>query len=299
LRIATLLPSATEIACHVGLRDQLVAVSHECDYPSGLEDLPAITQSVVPHGLSQGEIDRVVREAVAAGNPLYTVVGEVLEATRPELVITQGICDVCAVNEGTVQAALAQVVAAEFPETRVLSLSGMTWEGVLRDIARVADAASVPQQGRAAVADLRERWQAAQAPSPQPVPMMILEWTEPPFTCGHWVPEQVAAAGGREVMIQAGARSQTTTWAAIAAADPDVLVVATCGQGLDDNVALARELLTHPEASQLRALKTGQIWAVDANAQFSRPAPRLLDGVETLAAILAGRPTPHAVHVTR
>ena len=98
MRIATLLPSATEIACHVGLRDQLVAVSHECDYPSGLEDLPAITQSVVPHGLSQGEIDRVVREAVAAGNPLYTVIGEVLEATRPELVITQGICDVCAVN---------------------------------------------------------------------------------------------------------------------------------------------------------------------------------------------------------
>ena len=180
----------------------------------------------------------------------------------------------------------------------MVSLSGMTWEGVLKDIERVALAAGVAVQGTAAIAALRQRWEAIEAPASEPVPVMVLEWTDPPFTCGHWVPEQVTAAGGREVMIHAGARSQTTTWEAIADADPEVLVVATCGQGLDENVSLARELLHHPEASQLRALKTGRIWAVDANAQFSRPAPRLVDGVETLAAILTGQPSPHAVHVT-
>jgi iron complex transport system substrate-binding protein len=298
MRIATLLPSATEIACHLGLREQLVAVSHECDFPSGLEDLPAITQSLVPHGLSQGEIDRVVRKAVRAGQPLYTVVGEVLEQTRPDLIITQGICDVCAVDEGTVHAALAEVVAAAFPQTRVVSLSGMTWEGVLRDVRLVAQAAGVTQRGQVATQALQARWNAANAPSENPVGVMVLEWTEPPFTCGHWVPEQVQAAGGLEVMVPAGARSKTTTWEEIHQADPAVLVVATCGQSLADNAALARELLVHPRASQLRAVKTGQIWAVDANAQFSRPAPRLVDGVETLTAILKGQETAHAKRIT-
>ena len=301
MNIASLLPSATEIICDLGLRAQLVAVSHSCDRPASVAGLPVLTRSIIGYGLPPAEIDRAVSVAVRDGLPLYHVRAELLNELAPDLIVTQGVCQVCAVTPAMVQAATvhtATVKAATVHEAvknlpdclppggRMLSLEGRTLEGILADVLAVAQAAGVPERGEELVRRARADWQAI--PGVQHAPKVLtLEWTEPPFTGGHWVPEQVERAGGVNAFGQAGHDSQRATREAIRASDPDVIVVMCCGYGLEENAGFARNLLGHAQASKLRAVQAGQLWAVDANAHFSRPALGVVRGAAVLAALLA------------
>ena len=292
MRIVSLLPSATEIICALGLRDQLVAVSHECDYPSEIAALPRITSSILPEGLEPEHIDAAVVRAVREGKALYQVDGDKLLDLEPDLVVTQGVCDVCAVSTGTVVETLKFLPDVVADSTQTLTLSGKTVAGILRDVRLVAEAVGVEEAAEELVEPLRQRWKQLETSKPDTSPrVMMLEWCEPPFYGGHWVPEQVAAAGGTSVMGRVGQDSQRTTWDAIAECDPDLIVVIACGYGTEQNAAFARELYTHPEASQLRAVTDAQVYACDANSFFSRPGPRVVRGAELLRLIVTGQET--------
>lgn len=293
MNIVSLLPSSSEILGALGLMESVVAVSHECDFPAEVAGKPRVTRSIVPHGLEPRAIDAAVVEAVRAGRPLYEIDGDLLGRLEPDLIVTQGVCDVCAVGVGTVQETLLLLPNVVSPAVETLSLTGTTVEGIFRDITRVAQAAGVPERGAALVGALRERWQrlvdAPKAVSPR---VLVLEWSDPPFSAGHWVPEMVAAAGGMDVLGEAGSVSRRLSWAEILKTDPDLIVMAACGYGTPANVGFARDLDAHPEARRLRAVRDGHLYAVDANAYFSRPGPRVVAGAELLARLFAGRATP-------
>lgn len=281
-RIASLLPSATDLLFDLGLGESVVAVSHSCDHP-GAAGLPVLTRSIVDAAAPQAEIDRAVSEAVRAGRALYVVDGELLDHLNPDLVVTQGVCEVCAVTPGTVEAAVRYLPGC-LPASQVLSLEGRSVAGILDDLRSLAHVAGVGERGERLAAEAKARWQAVR-PAPSAPRVLTLEWTDPPFYGGHWVPEQVERAGGVNVLGAAGTDSGRATWEGVTALDPDVIVVMCCGYGLAENEAFARTLL---DRADLRAVREGQLWAVDANALFSRPALGVVRGAEVLAALLRG-----------
>ncbi|ADV67919.1 ABC transporter substrate-binding protein [Deinococcus maricopensis] len=289
MRVASLLPSATDMAVDLGLAGQLVAVSHSCDHPAAA-GLPVMTRSSIGAHLPPADIDAAVSAAVREGRPLYQVLAEVLDAVRPDLLLTQGVCEVCAVTPGTIQDALRALPDSLPTDARTLSLDGKTLSGILGDVQRVADAAGVPERGEALTRAARDRW-AAITPAAHAPRVLTLEWTDPPFYGGHWVPEQVERAGGVNVLGRAGQDSGRATWADISALNPDVIVVMCCGYGLADNVRFAQDLRAHAPARTLRAVQAGQLWATDANALYSRPSLGVVRGAEVLAALLRGEPT--------
>ena len=292
MRIASLLPSATEIVFAVGAGDEVVGVSHECDYPVGARGLPVLTGSAVEtRGLPQAEIDAAISILLASGGSTYTIDVPRLRELRPDLVITQALCDVCAVSEGQVH----RVVHEEQLGARVLTLTPLDLEGVARSVEEVGDATGHAPEATRLVLDLRERI-AARAPTPSTTPRVLaLEWLDPPFAAGHWVPEQIARAGGADVLGQPGQKSERVTWEAIAAPAPDVALLLPCGLSLDEVVREAEALAGRPEWRSLPAVANGAVWALDASAWFSRPGPRLLDGIEALRAILANPTGDHPV----
>jgi iron complex transport system substrate-binding protein len=279
VRIASLVPSSTEMLFELGLGDSVVAVTHECDWPPEAAALPHLTRTVVPAGLDAAEIDRTVRETVASGRPLYELDAERLAEQEPDLIVTQAVCDVCAVSYDDVVA-----VAATLPgRPRVLSLDPMTLEEVLADIERLGAAAGVPDRGRALRAGAERRIEAvrsavAQAPRPR---VAALEWLDPPFIAGHWVPQMIELAGGRDVLGRSGERSRTAPWEEIAAAAPDIVVAMPCGY---DGPRSAEEARAY--TGPLGELGADRVVAVDASAYFSRPGPRLVTGIELLAQML-------------
>lgn len=277
-----MLPSATDLLFALGLGEQVVAVSHSCDHP-GAVGRPVLTRSIVDTSASQADIDRAVSEAVRAGRALYAVDGTLLDALRPDLVVTQGVCEVCAVTPETLETAV-RFLPGCLPASGVLSLEGKSVAGILEDLRALARAAGVTDQGERLAEDAQARWNAIR-PAPGARRVLTLEWTDPLFYGGHWVPEQVSRAGGMNVLGAAGTDSGRTTWDAVAALDPDVIVVMCCGYGLADNAAFARGLLGRTE---MRAVREGQLWAVDANAHFSRPSLGVVQGAEVLAALLRG-----------
>ena len=296
MKIVSLLPSATEIVCALGLGDSLVAVSHECDYPEEVTQLPRITSSILPHDLDPKGIDQAVNEAVQAGRALYQIDGDLLAKLEPDLIVTQGVCDVCAVGMGTVEATLKFLPDCLPEDAQILSFSGMNFEGILRDIRTLAVATGREGEAATLITSLRERWGAVQETSLEQHTesrprVLMLEWSEPPFYGGHWVPEMVQAAGGEDILGVPRQDSKRTTWAEIAKHAPDLIVVMACGYDLDKNIGFAEALYTHPEARHLPAVKTQQVWACDANSYFSRPGPRVVRGVEILQAILKGEDT--------
>jgi iron complex transport system substrate-binding protein len=279
VRIASLVPSSTEMLFELGLGDSVVAVTHECDWPPQAAGLPHLTRTVVPAGLDAAGIDRTVRETVDAGRPLYELDAERLSGQRPDLIVTQAVCDVCAVSYDDVVA-----VAATLPgRPRVLSLDPMTLDEVLADVERLGTAAGVPERGRALRVEAERRIRAvgaAVAGAPRPR-VAALEWLEPPFVAGHWVPRMIELAGGQDVLGRGGERSRTATWDEIAAAAPEVVVAMPCGYDAPRSAAEARTY-----AAELAALGAQRVVAVDASAYFSRPGPRLVTGIELLAHIL-------------
>lgn len=286
-----MLASATEIVYALGLEDRLVAISHECDYPPEALVLPRASRSHFdPAGLTSAEIDGAVRDSMASHGAVYEVDAALLARLEPELILTQAVCEVCAVPTGSV---LEAVEGMPRP-ARVESLDAHTLDEILDSVQAVAEAAGVPARGEAVVAGLRARLQRVAdgvAGREQPR-VLMLEWLDPPFATGHWVPEMVLAAGGDELMGRVGARSREVDWAEIAGLDPDVLLVEPCGYDLD---GARRDADLHAERLLRiagRAVREGRAWLLHS-AYFSRSGPRVVEGVEALAALLhRGEETP-------
>jgi iron complex transport system substrate-binding protein len=296
MRIVSLLPSATEIVCSLGLGDQLVAVTHECDYPPFVRGLPKATRTLVPKDAPSGEIDRLVRERLAGQRALYPLDFERLEALRPDLIVTQALCDVCAVAEAEVQDAACRLPG----RPPVVNLEPETLDEVYQAIRLVAEAASVPEMGTRTVRQLEARVaavasrSAALARRPR---VALLEWLEPPFSCGHWNPELVRLAGGDEVLGREGERSRTLAWEAVAAAAPEVVLVACCGFDVERTLVDLDALRDAPAWRSLPAVQSGCVYVADGSQYFSRPGPRLVDSLEMLAHTLHAdaHPLPQGV----
>ncbi len=282
MRIVSLLPSATEILFDVGAGDEVVGVTHECDFPLRARSLPHLTSSALPDGASPGDIDRHVRASVHAGSSLYHLDAELLERLAPDLIVTQELCAVCAVSYDIVDDAAKRLRS----DPRIVSLEPSSLEDVLATIAFLgkitahADgAARVLENLRARITGLRER---AQGRTARPR-VLVLEWTDPPMSGGHWIPGLVELAGGRPVLGNPGANSQTLTWDSIALADPDLIVVAPCGFDLAATRAAIASLASNAVWRTLRAVTSGRVLALDGAAYMSRPGPRLVDTAEIMA----------------
>ena len=279
MRIASLVPSATEALFALGLGDDVVAVTHECDWPDEAADRPHLTRSVIPAGIPAAEIDRRVRELTARGDAIYALDEERLAELDPELIVTQALCAVCAVSYDEV----CQVAAALPAGPEVISLDPENLDEVIGDLPRLADACGVPDRGTALAAELRARLaavKAAVAGAARPR-VLALEWLDPPYIGGHWVPEMVALAGGTDVLGTTGAKSRTAGWDELVASNPDVVVLVPCGLYAQEAAA---EGALH--ADRLGSLRAARVLAVDAASSFSRPGPRLADGVELLGHLL-------------
>lgn len=297
MRIVSLLPSATEIVCELGLGDQLVGVTHECDYPPSVRGLPKVTQTLIPHDASSREIDGLVRERLKSERALYQLDLPTLEELRPDLIVTQALCDVCAVAESEVTAAACRLPS----QPQVLNLEPACLADVFECLLLVGRAAGVEARALEAVANLRARAdrveqlsrQVAQRPR-----VVLLEWIDPPFSSGHWSPELVRMAGGVEVVGRAGEASRTTTWDEITRTEPDVMVIACCGFDIERTRHDLPILAGYPGFDQLPCVRTGEVYVVDGNAYFSRPGPRLVDSLEILAHILhpSVHPLPDIAH---
>ena len=275
MKIASLIPSGTDLACALGLGSHLVAVSHECDHPLAL-GLPVVTRSVVDSTLPPSQIDADVNAAVEAGTSLYLTNRELLREVAPDVVLTQTICDVCAVNSQTARASLP-------PNARLVNLSATSFSGLWNDLKTVADATNV--DAKPLINSLCKRLDAVRhrVEGHEMPRVLVLEWTDPPFLGGHWVPEMVALAGGKHVLSGSGEPSRRATWDEIRAAQPEIIVLAPCGYDLKQTIEQGRTI-----ENELRSTDVSQVWATNATAFFSRCTPASVDGVEMLAAIFAG-----------
>ena len=295
MRVVSFLPSATEIVAALGHLDDIVGVSHECDFPPSVRSRDVVTSSAINSSAAPGEIDVSVREFVDSGRPLYDVREDRVRELAPDLMVTQIVCDVCAVSEGDVRALATRLDT--HPE--VVTLGATTLDGIFDDIRRVAHAMQIDDRADALIAHARERMRAvheklkaARAPRPR---VAVIEWTDPIFSAGHWVPEMVHRAGGEDVLAKSGEHSTTRSIDAVRAADPQIILVGPCGFDLERSVADAERMLATDDWAWARAKP---VWAIDANAFLSRPGPRVVDGIEALATILHpslfGMPSPHA-----
>jgi iron complex transport system substrate-binding protein len=279
MRIASLVPSATEMLFALGLGEHVVGVTHECDYPSAASELPQLTATVLEGGLSAGEIDAAVKEVVGEGKALYTLDEERLAELEPDLIVTQAVCEVCAVSFDDVVE-----VAARLPRRpRVLQQDPSRLGEVLDDVVRLAEAAGIAERGQELRDELEGRLDAVRAAIGEAPRrrVLALEWLDPPFLGGHWIPKMIEIAGGENLAGSSGQKSAQVKWEELRGLEPDVVVSMPCGWYLDDSRAQA---LAHRE--HLESLGAQQVFAVDAASTFSRPGPRLVDGVELLGHLL-------------
>lgn len=285
MRLVSLLPSATEIVYALGLGDDLVGVTFECDEPPAARvEKTVVVGGRDTRGMTPAEIDAYVKERMAAGEDLYTLHADALAGLRADLVLTQDLCRVCALPSDHVNDALDYLGC----RADVLSLDPYSLEEVLATIVAVGEAAGVPERALDLVEALRARLArvAARVAGASRPRVAIVEWVDPPFTAGHWVPDLVAAAGGEPVGARGGRRSVETTYADLAATDPDVVLVTPCGFHLDGAAEQARKVVDH--------FPGAQVWAIDGDGLVVRPGPRLIDGVEAIAAILHPGAVPPA-----
>lgn len=285
MKIVSLLPSATEIVCSLGLEKSLAAITHECDFPNTITHLPAVTASGISHEtMTSKEIDHAVRTQLDGHGSIYDLDVELLEKIRPDLILTQELCDVCAVSYKQVERAAKMHVA----DATVVSLEPNTIEDIFSTILTVGELAGVKKMAGAVVGDLQARLENVRQRSQDvsaPPKVFMLEWLEPPFSPGHWVPEQVEIAGGQALLGKPGEASMPTSFEAIRASNPDVLVLIPCGYYIDDTLRQLENTIFPANWNDIPAIKNNEIWALDATSYFSRPGPRIVDGVEILAKI--------------
>jgi iron complex transport system substrate-binding protein len=263
----------------LGLGDSVVAVTHECDFPAGAHSKPHLTRTVIPSGLSARQIDAEVKRVTGEGRALYELDEGRLAELDVDLIVTQAVCEVCAVSYDDVVAVAARLRS----RPQVISLDPSTLGEVLADVEPLAEAAGVPEAGRDLRAALEARLASTRervAGTPRPT-VLALEWLDPPFLGGHWVPEMIELAGGEALLSRAGEKSREISWDELNGTRPDAVVVMPCGYYVEESSRQAKE-----NSERLAALRAGQIWVVDAASSFSRPGPRLVDGVELLAHLL-------------
>ncbi len=286
VRIVSLLPSATEIVCALGLADSLVGVTHECDYPSGVERKPQLTTSRISHQtMSSSEIDHAVRSQLDGHGCIYDLDEDRLRTLAPDVILTQELCEVCAVSYRTVQHAARKLDT----HATIVSLEPSTIADILANIVTVGELTGRKAEANAVVHGLRARLDTLSTSLSRITRRprtLVLEWLEPPFAPGHWVPEQVGLAGGDQAFGSAGGVSRITTAEEISAYAPQVIVLAPCGFYATDTLRQLPWARLPAGWSELPAVKDGNVWAVDATSYFSRPGPRVIDGAEILARIL-------------
>lgn len=308
MRIATLLPSATEIVCALGAFDELVAVSHDCDYPPEIKTLPRVTATPIDLAWPSHRIDAEVVRLRSEGRPVIGLDADVLRRLRPDVLITQSLCDVCAVSDGEA----FRVADALDPAPRVVALDAADVAGIARDIEVVGTAIGRVPEARALVETMYARLRAlatahahaaagsivagadqrsapASDPAPRKPQVMCLEWLDPPYLAGHWVPELVALAGGVDAGAAPGERSRRVRWEELAGKDADLIVVMLCGFGVD-RARAELDAMTDPTA--LRVLHSAPVWLLDGGAYTSRPGPRVAEGAERLALAMLGEAAP-------
>ena len=291
MRILSLLPSATEMVCGLGLREYLVGVTHECDFPEGVGQLRKVTQSLLPPEATSQEIDSLVREQFKDEPSLYKLDVEALVELNPDLIVTQSLCGVCAVPESQLQHAVQRLNV----QPQILSLNPHTLVDVFESLLKLGQVTGGVDRACTYVDSLKGRVQAVresvaelQAGGDEPGEaknpnVLMLEWLEPPFSAGHWNPELIELAGGRALLGIAGQRSRTITWEEIAEADPDVMVIACCGFDVQRTMREFAILETNPIWNSLRCVQMKKVHVLDGSAYFNRPGPRLVDSLELLA----------------
>ncbi|MHA2612021.1 MAG: cobalamin-binding protein [bacterium JZ-2024 1] len=288
MRIVSLLPSATEIICALGLENQLVGVTHECNFPPSVKKLPKVTRTVIPSDAPSAEIDRMVRERIRRNQPLFTLDFSTLVELQPDLIVTQALCSVCAVAEEEVLA-----FASALPvRPRVLNLEPRNLSDVFETIRQVGQAVGVEAKAEEVIKGLKERVErvVARTGRVQHQPRVaLLEWLDPPFSCGHWSPELVRLAGGVEGLGREGQPSRTLRWEEVADWAPEVVFIACCGFSVERTLEDVQKLLVNPVWQELPAVRAGRVYVSDGMHYFSCPGPRLVDSLEILA---------HALHPT-
>ncbi|MDT8429876.1 MAG: cobalamin-binding protein [Pseudomonadales bacterium] len=296
-RIVSLLPSATEIICALGLQEQLVGVSHECDFPPGVEKLPAVTRTAIPKGLSSKEIDSTVNQLLQTEAALYHLNMDVLAALKPDLIVTQALCDVCAVSAEEVNAASCSLPG----KPQVVNLEPMSLQQVFDTLSLLGEATGQQAMAQQALRGYERRITAVRKRSETLPPasrprVAVLEWIDPLFNAGHWTPELVHMAGGIDCLGNANQPSHQIPDQSLQQADPDVLLIALCGFDLERTAQDMPLLQRLPGWQELKCVRNGQVYYTDGNAYFSRPGPRLVDSLELLAEILQHAKTNLPLH---
>ena len=284
-RIISLLPSSTEILCALGLREHLVGVSHECDYPSDVVGLPILTEPKVdPRGTS-GDIDTRVREIVQEGLSVYRMKTDTLQELKPDVIVTQDQCEVCAVSLPDVENAVQCFLT---PDVNVVSLRPEKLSDIWTDIRNVARATDQEKKAEALIQNLKERiWQAEQKTRHLPRPRVAcLEWLDPLMAAGNWIPELVDIAGGEYGLVDAGAHTPTITWETLVAYQPEVIVITPCGFKIPQSQVDLPQRTSHPHWHALPAVQNNRVYVADGNAYYNRPGPRIVESVEILAEML-------------
>jgi iron complex transport system substrate-binding protein len=289
MRIVSLLPSATEIVCALGLSRQLVGVTHECDYPAEAVGKPVMTRPVLKlSGVSNATIDRRVRAAVAAGTALYELDEEALRRARPDLIITQSLCVVCAPSQASVQ----EIARSLGPDVAVISLEPTSVEGIFNTISTVGAMTETERRAIALLGKLRGRLgriekkvEKSRAAGHQPLRVIGLEWLDPPMVVGHWAPEQIRRAGGWDLLGREGESSVRTTWTTIRDMEPDMLLLMPCGYDLGATVREFARMRRPRFWDDIVAVRRHNVIALDGSAYFNRPGPRIVDGISLLAEI--------------
>lgn len=281
MRIISLLPSATEIVCALGLESSLVGVTHECDYPLDVKTLPKVTRNKIPVTATSAEIDNMVREQLQTEASLYSLDEDLFASLKPDLIITQSLCNVCAVAESEVRSAVCRLST----KAQVINLEPTTLTEVMESISQVAEAAGATTQSESLIESLTDRVESVRASSrnvEHRPSVVLLEWIDPLFTAGHWNPELVELAGGIDLFGKKGQPSVRIEWKDLLAADPEILVISCCGYDAERAKQDLPILESHPGWSSLRCVKSNRVYFMDGSSYFSRPGPRLVDSLELL-----------------
>ena len=293
MKIVSLLPAASEIIYDMGLSNYLYAVSHECDYPDFIKGIKKVTSSVIPNSLNQSSIDKLVKKAVENDIPLYQIDNDEILKINPDLIITQGLCEICSISENIIEATLKNNLCTLSSKTKIISLNGTTFEEICSDIMMIGIAVNKEEIARKIIAEaICKKAKVTRKKTNKSI--LLLEWIDPYFTPGHWIPEQIEMAGFISIAGNKGEKSIEIEAKDIADLNPDFIGLICCGYNLEENKSFAENIYLDERINHIEAIKKERIFAFDSNSYFSRPSLRILDGVMQLSsAILDKNPKFH------
>ena len=293
MKIVSLLPAASEIIYDMGLSNYLYAVSHECDYPDLIKGIKKVTSSVIPNSLNQSSIDKLVKKAVENDIPLYQIDNDEILKINPDLIITQGLCEICSISENIIEATLKNNLCTLSSKTKIISMNGTTFEEICSDIMMIGIAVNKEEIARKIIAEaMCKKTKVTRKKTNKSI--LLLEWIDPYFTPGHWIPEQIEMAGFISIAGNKGEKSIEIEAKDIVDLNPDFIGLICCGYNLEENKSFAENIYLDERINHIEAIKKERIFAFDSNSYFSRPSLRILDGVMQLSsAILDKNPKFH------